>query len=83
VLLISYHLLDITPSAEIEKTVPDIGTGLSKDCSNQNKIQKQYKGDSKYHYTQEDYHINYGSYQKQQTIVILWDHRKSQWLSML
>ena len=32
---------------------------------------------------QEDYHTNHGSYQKQQMMVILWDHRKSQWLSML
>jgi len=39
--------------------------------------------DSKYHYIQEDHYMNYSSYQKQQMIVILWDHRKSQWLFML
>ena len=67
----------------MEKTVPDIGTGLSKDYLNQNRTQKQYEGDSKYHYMQEDHHMNHGSYQKQQMKAILWDHRKSQWLSML
>jgi len=34
-------------------------------------------------YTQENHHMNHGSYQKQQMMVILWDHSKSQWLSML
>jgi len=29
--LASYHLLDITPSAETEKTVQDIGIGSLKD----------------------------------------------------
>ena len=82
-LLTSHYLLDITLSAEIEKTILDVGTGSSKNCSNQSKTQKQYKGDSKYHYMQEDHHMNHGSYQKQQMMVILWDHRKSQWLSML
>jgi len=67
----------------MEKTVPDIGTGSLKDCSNQSKIQKQYEEDLKYHYMQEDHHINHGSYQKQQMKVILWDHRNSQWLSTL
>jgi len=67
----------------MEKTVPDIGTGLSKDYLNQNRTQKQYEGDSKYHYMQEDHHMNHGSYQKQQMKAILWDHRKSQWLSTL
>jgi len=60
-LFISYHLLDIIPSAEIERIAPDIGTGLSKDYLNQSRTQKQYKGDSKYHYTQENHHINHGS----------------------
>jgi len=55
----------------MEKTVPDIGTRSSKDYSNQNRIQKQYEGDSKYHYMQEDHHMNHGSYQKQQMKVIL------------
>jgi len=82
-LLTFYHLQDITLSAGIEKTVLDIGTGLSKDCSNQSKTPKQYKGDSKYYYIQEDHYTNYGSYQKQQMKDILWDHRKSQWLSTL
>jgi len=82
-LLASYYLLDITLSAEMEKTVLDIRTRLSKNCSNQSKTQKQYEENSKYHYMQEDYHMNHGSYQKQQMMVILWDHRKSQWLSML
>jgi len=77
-LIISYHLLDIIPSVETEKTTTDIGTGLSKDYSNQSKTQKQYEGNSKYHYTQEDHHMNHGSYQKQQMMVILWDHRKNQ-----
>jgi len=82
-LLVSYHLLDIIPSAEMERTASDIRTGLSKDYSNQSKTQKQYKGNSKHHYMQEDHHMNHGSYQKQQIMIILWDHRKSQWLSML
>jgi len=67
----------------MEKIVLDIGTGSSKSCLNQSKTQKQYEGDSKYYYMQEDHHMNHGSYQKQQIMVILWDHRKSQWLSML
>jgi len=82
-LLTFYHLQDITLSAGMEKTVLDIGTGSSKDYSNQSKTPKQYEGDSKYHYMQEDHHMNHGSYQKQQMKAILWDHRKSQWLSML
>jgi len=82
-LLVSYYLLDIILLAEMERTVPDIGTGSSKDYSNQSKTQKQYKRNSKCHYMQKDHHINHGSYQKQQMMVILWDHRKSQWLSML
>jgi len=49
-LLASYHLLDIILSAEMEKIVLDIGTGLLKNCSNQSRTQKQYEGDSKYHY---------------------------------
>ena len=82
-LLAFYYLQDIIPSAEMEKTVLDIGTGSSKDFSNQSKTPKQYKGDSKYYYMQEDHYMNHGSYQKQQMKAILWDHRKSQWLSML
>jgi len=82
-LLAFYHLQDIIPSAGMEKTVLDIGIGLSKDCSNQSKTLKQYEEDSKYHYMQEDHHMNYDSYQKQQMKAILWVHRKSQWLSML
>jgi len=50
-LIVSYHLLDIILLAEMERTAPDIGTRLSKDYSNQSKTQKQYEGDSKYHYT--------------------------------
>jgi len=49
-LLVFYHLLDIIPSAEIERTALDIGTGSLKDYSNQSKTQKQYEGNSKYHY---------------------------------
>jgi len=82
-LLAFYHLQDIIPSAGIEKTVLDIGTGLSKDCSNQSKTPKQYEGDSKYYYMQEDHHMNHGLYQKQQMKAILWVHKKSRWLSML
>jgi len=67
----------------MEKTVLDIGTRSSKNCLNQSKTQKQYERDLKYYYMQEDHHMNHGSYQKQQMMVILWDHRKSQWLSML
>jgi len=59
-LLVSYHLLDIIPLAEMETIAPDIGTRLSKDQLNQSRTQKQYKGDSKYHYIQEDYHMNHG-----------------------
>jgi len=43
----------------MERIVPDIETGSSKDYSNQNKFQKQYKGDSKYHYMQEDHPMNH------------------------
>jgi len=82
-LLAFYHLQNITPSAEMEKTVLDIGTRSLKDCLNQSKTPKQYEGDSKYHYMQEDHYTNYGSYQKQQMKAISWDHRKSQWLSTL
>jgi len=82
-LLTFYYLQDIIPSAGMEKTVLDIGTGSSKDCLNQSKTLKQYKGDSKYHYMQKDHYMNHGSYQKQQMKAILWDHRKSQWLSIL
>ena len=78
-LLTFYYLQDITPSAEIEKTVLDIGTGSSKDCLNQSKTLKQYKGDSKYHYMQKDHYMNHGSYQKQQTMVTLLDCKRSQW----
>jgi len=59
--LISYYLLDIIPLAEMERIAPDIETGLSKDYLNQNKTQKQYEGDSKYHYMQEDHYMNHGS----------------------
>jgi len=48
-LLAFYHLQNIIPSAGIEKTVLDIGTGLLKDCLNQSKTLKQYEEDSKYH----------------------------------
>ena len=75
-LLVSYHLLDIILLAEIERTVPDIGTGSSKDYSNQSKTQKQYEGNSKCHYMQKDHHMNHGSYQKQQMMVILWTTEK-------
>jgi len=46
-------------------------------------LQKQYEGDSRYHYTLEDYHINRGSLQKHQIKVTLLDHKRSQWLFML
>ena len=82
-LLAFYHLQDIIPSAGMEKTVLDIGTGLSKDCLNQSKTLKQYEEDSKYCYMQEDHHMNHGSYQKQQMKAILWVHRKSWWLFTL
>jgi len=59
--LISYYLLDIILLAEMEKIAPDIETGLSKDYLNQNKTQKQYEGDSKYHYMQEDHYMNHSS----------------------
>jgi len=60
--LISYYLLDIIPLAEMEKIVLDIRTRLSKDYLNQSKTQKQYEGNSKYHYIQEDHYMNYGLY---------------------
>jgi len=48
-LLVSYCLLDIIPLAEIERTAY-IGIKSSKSYSEQNKTQKQYKGNSKYYY---------------------------------